>query len=160
MNNNTEFDLSEQLKEKGVTRIAKENNTILVVYNDNPIRCNVYEDYDKSIKTFEKSSKSIILDKELKQQIILTISKNWLKIYDEILHANIYHQQDNNNEKDIKKLDIPFEEWQKELSIKHDNLKNAVKENIPELLKPLEFSLSVKNIFIFQAVHYHLLESF
>ena len=47
---------------------------------------------------------------------------------------------------DIEKLDIPFEDWQKELSIRYDNLKNVIKENIPELLTPLEFSLSVKNI--------------
>ena len=61
---NTEFNLPEQLREKGVTRIAIENNnTIVVVYNDSPIRCTIYEDYDKTIKSFEKSSKYILQDK-------------------------------------------------------------------------------------------------
>ena len=115
MNNNTEFNLTEQLREKGVIKIAIENNnTIVVFYNDNSIRCTIYEDYDKTIKSFEKSSKYIIQDKELKQQIILTISKNWLKIYDEILNTNTDNQQDN-NQKDIEKLDISFEDWQKEV---------------------------------------------
>lgn len=145
MDSNTEFDITEQFRQRGITRIVKENNTIVVVYNDNPIRCTIYDDYYKTIKSFEKNSKYLIQDKVLKQQIILTISRNWQKIYDEILNTNTDDQQDN-NKKDIEKLDIPFEDWQKELSIKYDNLKSVIKENIPELLTPLEFSLSVKNI--------------
>ena len=89
---NTEFDLSEQLREKGITRISKENSTIVVVYNDKPIRFTIYEDYDKIIKLFEKSSKYLIQDKVLKQQIILLISSNWLQVYEEILNTNTYDQ--------------------------------------------------------------------
>ena len=142
-----EFGISNKLKTNGISKIAKENDTIIIVYNDNPIRFTIYEDYDKTIKSFEKSSKYTIQDKSLKQQIILFISNNWLNLYEEITNTILNDQQDNNNNRlYIEKLDIPFEDWQKELSKKYDNLKNVVKENISELLTPLEFSLSVKNI--------------
>jgi hypothetical protein len=139
-----EFAISNELKINGISRIAKEHDTIIVVYNDNLIRFTIYEDYNRTIKSFEKYSNDTIQDKVLKQQIILVICNNWLNICKEIANTKI--DSKDNNKLHIEKIDIPFEDWQKELSKKYNKLRKVVAENIPELFITLEFSLSVKNI--------------
>jgi hypothetical protein len=53
-----EFTLSEGAKSRGITRIAKEGNTICIIMNEEFLRFAIYEtDFDKTIKRLDKNTK-------------------------------------------------------------------------------------------------------
>ena len=89
----TEFDLSEQLSERGISRIAKENKTIVINYNEKSIRFNIdHNNWMRTIKNFEGEAKGIINDLTLKSCLKTFLNKN----YNEIA------QNDNTGLDDIK----------------------------------------------------------
>ena len=60
---NIEFEISEALKNNGISRIAKENNTIVIRHNTNSIRFEINrKSWTQTIKNFEKSLKGVIND--------------------------------------------------------------------------------------------------
>jgi hypothetical protein len=100
--NNIEFDMSGQLKEKGASRIAKENNTIVIEYNENYLRFDIdYKSWMKTIKNFEDEAKGIVNDPILIQHI-----KSFFNIkYNEIFSNDNNSLDTNKNyEKEIIKI--------------------------------------------------------
>ena len=96
-----ELEISKELQFKGISRITIEGNTIVVEYDNLPIRFDIHKDsWQKTISNFEKISKDVIKT-ELIQPIITVMSKNWLTI--------IENQNEN--------FEIPFKENDKETKI-------------------------------------------
>ena len=50
-----EFELTEGLIQRGISRIAKEDNTILVVYKSKPLRSGIFKDFNKTMKSLSNS---------------------------------------------------------------------------------------------------------
>jgi hypothetical protein len=76
MSNNIEFDLTEKLRENGITRIAKENNSVIIHYNENSIRFDIeYNNCQQTIKNFETVCSGIITDIELVSYLKLYLAQ-------------------------------------------------------------------------------------
>jgi DNA replicative helicase MCM subunit Mcm2 (Cdc46/Mcm family) len=78
----TEFQISDSLKSHGISLIAKEGSTIVVQYNEKPIRFDIDSKgkWSKTIDNFEKASKVIMMDVETKQAIIFFLSEQWMNL--------------------------------------------------------------------------------
>lgn len=140
-----EFEISEELKTKGISLVAKDGNTVLIKYNDIPIRATIYsQDINKTVNAIEKKCKKFINDKIIIQNIFSIISKYWNRFIDsndtddEELKSNDLESQQHQT--------ISYEDWYTGLLERYNRLLNLVKEKYPELSKPLEFALSVKSI--------------
>jgi hypothetical protein len=81
-----DFDVPDELKKHGISRIAKEAKTIVVHYKGSSIRSDILKDWTKTADSFEKVSKDIIIDKMIIQQVMVCLSNNWLKL------CGYYHQ--------------------------------------------------------------------
>ena len=110
----TDFEVSDVMKELGVTRIASEGMTIVVVYQDRPIRSTVYKnDFNKTTKSLEKTLLSHLLNNETIQATILIISQGWNIIVGNNIEQNI-KEKGGGILKDIEELrrnKISQEEW-------------------------------------------------
>jgi hypothetical protein len=144
MSNEFELEISDELKDRGITRIAKENNTIVIHYNENSIRFDIdYKSWMRTIKNFEDEAKGIINDVLLKSYLKTFLNDK----YKEILENDNNTSLDNikNNGKEIVKIfkyskygKIPLHEAaildDKPIFIKydHDNKRIETVENIVE----------------------------
>lgn len=146
----TEFEVSEVLKERGISKIAREDMTFVVVYQNKLIRSTIYKnDFNKTIKSLEKAFRLHSLNNETIQAIILIISQGWKDIIGNDNERNTKKEEDEAILKDIEELrknNISEEEWLVKLSDKHQTLFNAVNENIPNLWPLIDFVLSIKSI--------------
>ena len=75
-----EFPVPDELTARGVERITREGETLVVFYENKPIRFDIESKWSTTVINFEKSSKGIITDVNLKQAIILCISSSWLDL--------------------------------------------------------------------------------
>ena len=141
-----EFDISDNLRNKGISRIVKDGYTILVEYNDIPIRSTIYnEDITKTTNNLEKQCNKLIDDQLCVQNIIYIVSKNWNQFIETEISNKLI---DKNNQvlQSMQKINISYNEWQNILLKKYTNLQKTVQETFPELSQPLEFALSIKLI--------------
>jgi len=88
----TEFHVPPELKEHGVFRIAKEGSTILIQMINGSgssnnssrqltsIRFDIEPSWQKTAANFEKQSKGLIADLELKQALIFYLTEQWLNL--------------------------------------------------------------------------------
>lgn len=99
-----DFGITDELKQLGISRIAKEAKTIVIHYQGIPIRFDVLKDWTKTIASFEKVSKDIITDNKIIQKVSVCLSENWLKLcgYD---HQNNDTISNNGNDKGNSKED-------------------------------------------------------
>jgi len=144
-----EFEVSEVLKEHGVSKIAIEDLTLVVVCQNKPIRSTIYRnDFNKTTKFLEKAFRLHFLNNETIQAIILIISKGWHNIIGDNNEQNTKKEDEEILKviKELRKTKISQEEWLTKLSDKHRALFNVVNKNIPNLWPILEFSLSIKSI--------------
>lgn len=146
----TEFEVSEVLKERGVSKIAREDTTFVVVYQNKPIRSTIYKnDFNKTIKSLEKAFRFHSLNNEMIQTIILSISQGWNNIIGNDNGRNAKKKEDEailNGIEELRKTKISQEEWLTKLSDKHEALFNIVNKNISNLWPLIEFALSIKSI--------------
>jgi len=146
----TEFDVSEALKKLGITKIASEDMTIVVIYQNKPIRSTIYKnDFNKTIKSLEKALGPHSLDNETIQAIILIVSQGWHNIIGDNNEQTTKKEEDEGILKDIEELrktKISQEEWLTKLLDNYQGLFNVVNKNIPNLWPILEFSLSIKTV--------------
>jgi len=76
-----EFNIPNQLKEKGISKVAIESNTIVIEYNEDSIRFEIdTKSWKNTINDFDKESKGIINDKGLVQHLKSFLSKNFSEI--------------------------------------------------------------------------------
>ena len=114
--------LSEGLKEAGVTRIARENATIVVQYIEKSIRFAIKRDWDVMIKIFKKQANNVIEDPITVQAIVAAISEHYVQIIE--AEKGVGHPSEKHEEPPVK-LDIAFEEWQKGLQARYAELKKS-----------------------------------
>ena len=101
MSNTIEFDLTEKLREKGITRIAKEKNTIVIDFNENSIRFYIdHNNWMKTIKNFEDQVKGIINDLTLKSYLKTFLNQK----YEILENDNTSLDNIKNNGKEILKI--------------------------------------------------------
>ena len=93
-----EFEIPNELKERGICTLQKEGKTIVVVYNDILIRFDIQKTWSKTVESFQNASKPYITDKELIQSIILCLSQNWLMINTSIYQNCAKDNQNNSRE--------------------------------------------------------------
>ena len=136
-----EFELTEGLIQRGISRIAKEDNTILVVYKSKPLRSGIFKDFNKTMKSLSGVLDINIDDEETKQGLKFWISSNWLRIMG--LSDNTKDQTPTQSE---KRVNVSYSDWYNNLVKKYDVLYNVVKSNLPNLWDSLEFELSVSKI--------------
>jgi hypothetical protein len=75
-----EFEVEESLRQRGISRIAKEGSTIVVVYSDKPIRFDIDKSWQKTAQNFQKISKSVITKPEDQQLMLFWLSDRWYGI--------------------------------------------------------------------------------
>lgn len=77
-----ELDVPDNLKEHGISRIAREGNTICIDCKDNQIRSTLHkEDFGRTMKGLDKKINGS-MDNNSVQQISYCISKQWNKVLD------------------------------------------------------------------------------
>ena len=123
------FEVTEILRQKGMRRIERQHETIVVVLEDGGgdekvIRSSIYSlDFNKSMRALKKVCSAFIQDSLVIQEIILIISKSW----DELINDNEVKDSTSRNTnasdiyEEIKKDkaangDIPPETWRVQLS--------------------------------------------
>src|SRR5215208_5192864 len=85
-----EFEVSDKLKQYGVTRIEREGTMLLLMYRDKSIIFNIQsEGLFKTIIEFEKASKDKI-DREIQQAIIFQLSSD--QYYRKVLEDGYVNQ--------------------------------------------------------------------
>jgi hypothetical protein len=146
----TDFEITEGLKQRGVSRIAKDGITILLVYQNKSIRSAIYKlDFNKTIKSLEKYCSRFIHDQETMQAIILVVSEKWNDLTDNDGNGNAYQQkqlESNSVSQEQNKADVSTEEWHVKLKEKYQNLQQIVNKNLPNLWLSLELELSILRI--------------
>jgi len=95
-----EFEVSDKLKQYGVTRIEREGTMLLLMYRDKSIIFNIQsEGLFKTIIEFEKASKDKI-DREIQQAIIFQLSSD--QYYRKVLEDGYVNQiEEQQHDKDI-----------------------------------------------------------
>jgi len=89
-----EFEISEGLKQRGISRIAKDRMIILVIYQNKNVRFAIYkQDFNKTIKSLEKYCSRFINDRETMQAIIMVVSEKWNDLTDNNDNGNAYQQK-------------------------------------------------------------------
>jgi hypothetical protein len=136
-----EFEITNDLLKSGVSRIAKEGDTIVVEYQDKLIRSGISKDFNKTIRVFGKSLDGVIANTQTKGFLKLCVSSNWLQVIG--LDGKI---ENVNRSSESEKIDISYDEWLCKLIENYKNLQQIVKENLPNLWDSLEFELSVSKI--------------
>jgi hypothetical protein len=96
------FEISNNLKEKGISRLAKEDNTIVIDYNKNSIRFDIDQNWQKTIKNFDESSKGIIKDLNLVQHLKSFFSTKYKEIISNTDNNTLTVKE--NNGKEIVKI--------------------------------------------------------
>jgi replicative DNA helicase Mcm len=101
----TEFQVSDALRNHGISRIVKEASTIVVQYNQKPIRFDVDAKgkWSRTIDNFEKASKAIMTDQETKQAIIFFMSEQWMDLVNGRAKANQTNDNTNRSDNDDNK---------------------------------------------------------
>jgi hypothetical protein len=76
-----DFEISDILKEHGVSKVAKQGTTILIQYSDKPLRFDIdSKKWSETVGNFENESKRLFLDQETKQGIIFYLSRKWFNL--------------------------------------------------------------------------------
>jgi DNA replicative helicase MCM subunit Mcm2 (Cdc46/Mcm family) len=79
----TEFIVPEELRKKGVSRIAKEASTIMIQHDNKPIRFDIdSKKWSKTMENFYASANGLI-DQETKQAIAFYLSEQWLNLHND-----------------------------------------------------------------------------
>lgn len=143
-----EFELTEGLKKIGVSRFAKEGNTVSIVVIGNHIRFGIYnDDFDKTIRSLDKNLKDY--DSETSQYLKSVVSEKWNEITE---NSNIDANKSRTNSKVINStepkipIDLSFEDWETGLADRYFILKETTNMNLPFLFPSLDFELSVNKI--------------
>jgi hypothetical protein len=146
-----DFEVTDELEQRGISRIAKDRMTILLVYQNKSIRSAIYkQDINKTIKSLEKYCSRFIHDRETIQAIILVVSEKWNDLTDNNNNGAEYQPQQqpdsNSTAQEQNKADVSIEEWYVRLKEKYQNLQQVVNKNFPNLWLSLEFELSTLRI--------------
>jgi hypothetical protein len=145
-----DFEISEGLKQRGVSRIAKDRMTILLVYQNKTIRSAIYkQDFNKTIKSLEKHCSRFVHDQETMQVIIMIVSEKWNDLTDNNGNGDAYQQQPDSSysaSQEQNKVDVSIEQWHIKLKEKYQNLQQLVDKNLPNLWLSLELELSILRI--------------
>jgi hypothetical protein len=155
MQSTKEFEISQELKQRGIRSITREGNTICINMIDNCIRFGVYaQDFDKTVRSFDKNTKKlgIARDEALVQYFLGFLSKNWNELIDneqaEIASQDGINTGTKTSTNDILTInkDLSFEDWQIGLTDRYFILRNTADRNFPALWCSLDFELSVNKI--------------
>lgn len=154
------FEVTEILKQKGLRRIERQHETIVVVLDDGDgdddkvIRSSFYSsDFNKSMRALKRACSAFIHDNLVIQEIILIISKRWNELINgkdtkdsPSTNTNASAIYDEIAKDKAANGDIPPETWRVQLSEKYNNLMRVIDENLPQLRLQIELQLSVKSI--------------
>ena len=114
-----------------VKRLDIEARLIVIEYGEGVYKSELDpNDLSKTITNLRNSLDVFIEDIELKEQIILFVSKNWATLLKE----------------NVSQKSISYDEWSNGLNKRYDELKRMIKEIFPELWETIEIELSVKSI--------------
>jgi hypothetical protein len=146
-----DLEIPDALKKHGISRVARDGMTILLVYQNKTIRSAIYkQDFNKTIKFLEKYFSRFIHDRETIQAIIMIVSEKWNDLTDNNDNGNAYQQQEpdsgHSSGQEQNKADVPTEQWIVKLKEKYQNLQQLVNKNLPNLWLSLEFQLSILRI--------------
>lgn len=152
-----DFEVTEDLRQKGIRKIEKQGETIAIILSDNNkiVRSTIYKtDFDRSIRALKRACSPYIHDNLVIQEIIMIISTKWNELINDDNDSNEYSSRNVNANAiydEIKKDkaangDVPPETWRTTLNEKYDNLMKVIQENLPQLKLQIELQLSVKSI--------------
>lgn len=74
-----EFQIPESLKEKGIIRIAKEGQTIVIQWQDRPIRFDIFKTWKLTVKALRHATKDM-LSEEVIERLELFLSEKYIEI--------------------------------------------------------------------------------
>jgi hypothetical protein len=152
------FEVTEVLRQKGIRRIERQGETIVVELADGDdykvIRStNHRSDFDKTIRALKKACSLYIHDSLIIQEIIMIISLKWNELIDDKNTKDLPSTNTNASaiydeiEKDrVNNGEIPPDTWRLQLVEKYDNLMKTMDGNLPQLRLQMELELSVKSI--------------
>jgi DNA replicative helicase MCM subunit Mcm2 (Cdc46/Mcm family) len=105
-----DFEVPAKLKEQyDIKRIAKEGSTILVQMDGKTVRFDIEPKWSKTTANFDKQSKGIITNQELKQQVIFFLSEQWPNIING-KSGNGHQDQGQGQEQQEEENEIPAKE--------------------------------------------------
>jgi hypothetical protein len=143
---------SEGLKNQGY-RLTREGATIALYYNGSCHRVGIYKaDWNKTTKKVEEKLGEAGIPWEVIQSALFCMSTNYPKVmsgYDYIMSKFSSLVGAETETPPARLDDISYEEWQAELVSKYVTLQQTIRESVmplPQLILPLEFALSVKNV--------------
>jgi hypothetical protein len=126
-----QFDVPIELRQRGVSAAAKEGKTILIVYNDIPIRFDIEKTWLKTAESFQNQSKPYITDDKLIQSIIFYLSNNWLKMNTATYQSNVTDGQSESQERSSERCT----EMKLETEIPHRDYTKFIIETIKKTVK-------------------------
>lgn len=146
----------EGLKNQGYS-VIKEGVTIVLYQNGSArIRVGFYKsDWNRSIKKIEEKLGEAGIEQLIIQGVIASMSANYPKLMNGHADADAAAKASLSSaaaqtEKPPEKLDdMEPSKWYLELGAKYEGLQNEIRNSsmpLPQLILPLEFSLSVKNV--------------
>lgn len=139
-----EFPLTDTLKQAGIRRIAKEGLTVVIQHGEANTRIMIYRDWHKTTKKLRKELQDVC-QPDIVKEIETTMSKHYLELLTAIGTSATGDPIDEVAAVQTK-ADIPFEEWQAELTKKYALLKQTIEQTLSNVWYPVEFALSVKSI--------------
>jgi hypothetical protein len=153
------FEVTDILRQKGIRRIERQHETIVVVLDDHDnekvIRSSIYSsDFNKSMRALKKVCSAFIHDNLVIQEIILIISKMWNELINDkeededspATNTNASAIYDEIKKDRAANGEVPQGAWRVQLSEKYNNLMRVIDENLPQLRLQIELELSVKSI--------------
>ena len=152
------FGVTDILRQKGIRRIERQHETIVVVLDDGDdekvIRSSIYSsDFNKSMRALKKVCSAFIHDNLVIQEIILIISKMWNELINDkeeedspATNTNASALCDEIKKDRAANGEISHGARRVQLSEKYNNLMRVIDENLPQLRLQIELELSVKSI--------------
>jgi hypothetical protein len=152
-----DFEVTEDLRQKGIRKIEKQGETIAIILSENNkiVRSTIYKtDFDRSIRALKRACFPYIHDNLVIQEIIMIISMKWNELINDNDDDHEYSSRNANAlalYDEIKKDkaangDVSPDKWRTTLNEKYDNLMKVIHENLPQLRLQIELQLSVKSI--------------
>lgn len=145
---------SNSLRNKGINEcvIDQDNKLLEIIINDQKVSSRIERELEKTIENLRKNLDHHITSIGTKEEIIYNISKQFLKIRS-ITSDNPQSEtlMKKSGIPDITKNIHPLE-WSNLLWKKYVKLRDKVKTVMPELWKPLEFTLAVKSTLYIQDI--------
>jgi DNA-binding transcriptional ArsR family regulator len=168
MGSSVEFEVSEKLKACGIKRIAQiGKSTLRAEYHDIPIVIKFdFDDFTASMKRFRKEAEKYITSngaaaEKIVDDLVLHVTKVTSDYYENngSTSGGESGSQGAAGVEDVgagntvlrmarrpNKATCSMEDWSKDVSKKHNDLKTIAENRLPGLWLPLEFAISVRSI--------------